>query len=116
MFANDLSYFCTTITISTLTTIITFSSFTYIKNLYTQILNKVSYHDKAVQTDTPAMIHSETQTDSCDNVNIDCNSYIAIEYITNPKVEDSLENLILLAKDQLVIQQNPSSYKWFFGE
>ena len=116
MFANDLSHFCTTITITTLTTIIiTFSSFTYIKNLYTQIVNRVSYHDKAVQTDIIVMIHSETQTDSCDNVDVDvdvdCNSYI-----TNLKVEDSLENLILLAKDQLVIQVNPSGYKWFFDE
>ena len=124
MFAYDLSYFCT-ITISTITTIITFSSFTYIKNLFTQILDKPPLcdkgrplkpplRDKEIQTDGKIMIHSETQTESGDNVDIDCNSYIAIEYITNPTVEDSLENLMLLAKDQLVIQQDSSNYKWFF--
>lgn len=98
---NDISYF-STITITTLTGIITLSSFTYIKNLYTQSLNKVSYHDKEVQTDTIVMIHIETQTDSYDNVNI-----------TNNNVDYNLEKL---AKDQLIIQQNPSSYKWFFVE
>ena len=127
MFSDDLSYFCTTITISaltTLTTIITFSSVLYIKDLYTQILNKTSSCDKESQTNQKVMIHSETQTELYDNDDISsississiCNSYIAVEYITHPKTEDSLENLILLAKDQLVIQQNPSNYTWNFGK
>lgn len=112
MFANDLSYFCITITISTLSTIITFSSFTYIKNLYTQILNKVKYCHKEVQTNAKIMINSGTQTEQYNNGDINYISYNEIKYMTLPKIEDSLENLMLLAKDQLIIELTPSNYKW----
>ena len=137
--ANDLSFFCT-ITISTITTIITLSTFTYIKNLYTQILDKIVYKDKEIQTNIKVMFDSETQTDikvmvdsetqtdikvlfdsetqtkHNNDIDINYDSYVEIEYISYPKAEDSLENLILLAKNQLIIQQNPSKYKWFFLE
>jgi hypothetical protein len=106
MFANEISFF--TVTISTISTIITISTFTFIKK-YIQIFDKVKSCDKIIQTDIKVMVDSETQTDG-----MNCSSFIEIEYIPSPVVEDTLENLILLAKDQLNIQKNPSNYKWFF--
>ena len=115
MSANDLSYFFT-ITISTMTTMVTFSIFLYIKGLYIQIFDKVICQNKEIMTDIKIMVDSESQTEYCNNVHINSSSYIEIEYVTLSKIKDSLENLMLLAKDQLIIQQNPSNYKWFFGK
>ena len=109
MFANGLSFFFT------ITTVISLSSFIYIQNFVKTTkfnkVNKVS-SDKEILTDKKVMIDNETQTDSFDDIDGNSNSFIEIEYVIDSKNEDSLENLILLAKDQLLIQQSPSNYKW----
>jgi hypothetical protein len=112
MFANELSYFFT-ITISTFTTIITYSTFVYMKNTYICLSKK----NKCIQTGVEN-VESETQTDidnamSCSSCSSCSNSFIKIEYIKNLE-EDSLENMMLLANNQLLIQNKPSEYKWFF--
>ena len=108
MFADDLSYFCT-ITISTITTIITFSTFIHVKYLYIS-LNKKVYVDKESQTEVDN-VDNETQTDEDSEMN--SSSFIKIEYVNNPETDYSLENLIILAKNQMIIQQNPSQFEWF---
>ena len=118
MFANELSYFFT-ITISTITTIITVSTFTYIKNLYINISSKKIYIDKNIQTDI-VMVDNATQTYISMNIGIGMadsitNSFVVIKPVDVYESDISLENLILLARDQLNIQYNPSRYEWISG-
>ena len=134
MFLDNLSYFFT-ITITTITTIITVSTFTYMKNLYINIFNnkisnnKISskkiYIDKNTQTDiTNNIVRVDVNTQTDISMNIDTNigmfdsisnSFIIIKHADIYDSDISLENLMLLARDQLNIQNNPSQYQWISG-
>ena len=109
MFAIDLSFFCT---ITTITSIVTFSSLLYFKTFY-----KIESLNKNIQTDysIKKMINNETQTD-CINSNNNSEGYYNIVDITYYNTEESLENLMILAKNELLIELNTSRYKWIFME
>ena len=130
MFANEIFIFCTiTITtITTITTIITYTTFTFIKN-YIHSFDKVKSCDKMIQTDINHMVDKMIQTDinhmvdkmiqtdinhMVDKMIQTDNIYNEFEYIENPIVENTLENLILLTKNLDNIENNPSNYNWTF--
>ena len=122
MFANGLSYFCT-ITLGAITTIITYSTFIHVKELYILLSNNVIfiekkiYVDKFIQTDIITdMNNVEIQTDIITDEtgsSVIGNSFIKIDYINdNITTKDSLENLMMLAKNQMIIENTPFNYKW----
>ena len=91
---------------------ITFSLIIYINNLYNKIFNNLHKKDKETQTDFLQTIDNETRTFEKKDIDINSNSYVEIEYIPVIDSQNDLENLMLLAINQIVIQKNPSNYKW----
>tara|TARA_B100001093_G_scaffold291053_1_gene277898 strand:- start:1062 stop:1385 length:324 start_codon:yes stop_codon:yes gene_type:complete len=91
---------------------ITFSLIIYINNLYNKIFNNFHKKDKETQTDFLQTIDNETQTFDNKHIDINSNSYVEFEYIHVIDSQNDLENLMLLAVNQMVIQKNPSNYQW----
>jgi len=136
MFVNDLYYF-STINLNAITTIITISTFTYIKYLYINEPNKKIYVNKGTQTESDCSenyteIGNNNPISNISNITNISNCFIKIDYDELNELnelnesnesnesnefnesESSLENLIILAKNQLIIHYNPSQYEWIY--
>lgn len=108
-------YFLLTISLSSITTLISLSTFSLFKKIIRKKIKIYNYNykysNKYTQTNSFSSVYNnkESQTDySYNNLNNDFNIFENI--IKN----DSIHILSCLETDQFNIQNNPSKYNWYY--